>query len=110
MTATFPTVSAALGYAAAVVLARGRMRKPSLTHGGPPPDEWTAIAVLQAMRSAGCPYESPAGQALLAWATAPDDVGEQVDSAARSRLSVELERIGLVVPPREAQPWGWRVH
>jgi hypothetical protein len=109
-TRTFASVSEAVGYAVAVVLHRGDIRKPKPTHGGPPPDDEAAIAVLQAMRTAGCEYDSDAGRSIIAWATAPDDVGEGVDGQARSLLTDVLEAAGLVVRPPPLPPVAWRAH
>ena len=107
---TFVSVSEAVGYAHAVILHRGDIRKPKPTHGGPPPDDEAAIKVLQAMRDAGCPYDSDAGRSIIAWATAPDDVGESVDSTVRRLLTLVLEEAGLVPPPPKLPEIGWRVH
>lgn len=107
---TFATVSEAVGYAAAVILRRGDIRKPKPTHGGPPPDDASAMFVLQAMRTAGCPHDSEAGRAIVSWATAPDDVGVSVDPTTRRLLTVALEQAGLVPPPARLPEFGWRVH
>lgn len=108
MARTFQSAREALGHAAAS-LARPRLRRQSTVHGGAPPDDWTAVAVLAVMREAGCPWDSPRGQAALAWATAPDDVGEHLDSATRSALAALLETHGLVRPLRKMVV-GYRVH
>jgi hypothetical protein len=99
-TRTFASVSEAVGYAAAVILHRGGIRKPKPTHGGPPPDDEAAMTVLQAMRTAGCPHGSEAGRAIVSWATAPDDVGVCVDPTTRRLLTMALE----------LPEFGWRVH
>jgi hypothetical protein len=109
-TRTFASVSEAVGYAAAVILHRGNIRKPKPTHGGPPPDDAAAMTVLQAMRTAGCPHGSDAGRAIVSWATAPDDVGACVDPTTRRLLTMALELAGLVRPPLEIPEFGWRVH
>ena len=109
-THTFRSVSEAVGYAAAVILGRGDIRKGGKPLGGPPPDEATALLVLRAMRSAGCPIDSAAGRQIVAWACSPDDVGEAVDSVARSCLSLVLEQAGLVPAPPKPVAVAWRVH
>lgn len=108
MIRTFTSLREAVGHAAGSI-ARARLRKQAEFRGGPPPDEWTAVAVLAAMRSAGCPWDEPSGQAVLAWAKAPDDVGATVDPATRAALAAVLEMAGLVRPIR-MMPVGYRVH
>lgn len=107
---TFASVSEAVGYAAAVCLHRGGIRKPKPTHGGPPPDDEAAIRVLQAMREAGCPHDSDEGRSIIAWAKAPDDVQVEVDSSVRAMLSLVLEQVGLVRRPLKYIEIGYRVH
>jgi hypothetical protein len=109
-TRTFASVSEAVGYAAALLIHRGDIRKPKHLHGGPPPDEGAAIKVLQAMRTAGCPWDSDAGRSVIEWARAPDDVGLQADPVARRMLTLVLEQAGLVPPPPTPVRIGYRVH
>jgi hypothetical protein len=110
MTRTFASVSEAVGYADALLIHRGQIRKPKRFHGGPPPDEAAAIMVLQAMRTAGCPWDSDAGRSVIEWARAPDDVGLQADPVARRMLTLVLEQAGLVPPPPTPVRIGYRVH